>query len=188
MTEKPEKRKIDKYSVMALLVGIALIAAGIIGIITSRTESREYKNSTDIRKVEAVIDEFSTNDDKDDNGRVSMTTYKFDISYNVDGTDYKGKYEKRVYARDTSEKYYFDKLRRGDTISVEVYKTQKGSYKVSPEGNPVYFLLYCAAIPVGVVVFAVATYETFLKKPSKENDEAAAKSQGHGSGRRESDL
>ena len=74
MTEKPEKRKIDKYSVMALLVGIALIAAGIIGIITSRTESREYKNSTDIRKVEAVIDEFSTNDDKDDNGRVSMTT------------------------------------------------------------------------------------------------------------------
>ena len=67
MTKDPENKKNSIYSVLALFVGIALIAAGIIGIISSRTESKEYKNSTDIRKVDAVIDMFSTHDDKDDN-------------------------------------------------------------------------------------------------------------------------
>ena len=81
----PENKKKDRYSVLALLVGIGLIAAGIIGIISSRTDSNEYKNSTDIRKVDAVIDMFSKHEDKDDNGIVTMTTYKFKSSYIVDG-------------------------------------------------------------------------------------------------------
>ena len=53
MTEKPKKKKKDIYSVLLLLAGVALIAAGIIGIISSRTDSREYKNSTDIQKISA---------------------------------------------------------------------------------------------------------------------------------------
>ena len=88
MTKDPENKKNSIYSVLALFVGIGLIAAGIIGIISSRTESKEYKNSTDIRKVDAVIDMFSTHDDKDDNGLVTMTTYKFEISYIIDGINY----------------------------------------------------------------------------------------------------
>ncbi len=38
MTEKPKKKKKDIYSVLLLLAGIALIAAGIIGIISSRQD------------------------------------------------------------------------------------------------------------------------------------------------------
>lgn len=188
MTKNPENKKNSIYSVLALFVGIGLIAAGIIGIISSRTESKEYKNSTDIRKVDAVIDMFSTHDDKDDNGLVTMTTYKFEISYIIDGINYKGKYEERVYSRDLSKKYNYDKLRRGDTISVEVYKAKNGSYKISPEGNPVYFLLYCAAIPVGIVLSAGMAYEMLRKTSGKQNIGTAEEIQEHHDVGQESDL
>ena len=155
MTEKPKKKKKDIYSVLLLLAGIGLIIAGIIGIISSRTDSREYKNSTDIRKISAVIDDFSTQDDKDDSGDVKYTTYKFKVSYVIDGKTYKGKYEERVWSSSYERKYTYDKLRKGDTIDIEVYKTSKGDYKLAPEGSPVDFLLYCAAIPVGLFLVAI---------------------------------
>ena len=44
------KKKDIKMTIFIMVAGIGLIVAGIIGIITSRTDSREYKNSTDIRK------------------------------------------------------------------------------------------------------------------------------------------
>ena len=170
MTEKPKKKKKDIYSVLLLLAGIGLIVAGIIGIISSRTDSREYKNSTDIRKISAVIDDFSTQDDKDDSGDVKYTTYKFKVSYVIDGKTYKGKYEERVWSSSYERKYTYDKLRKGDTIDVEVYKTSKGDYKLSPEGNPVDFLLYCAAIPVGIF-FVVIMIIDITKHDSKKKNE-----------------
>ena len=50
-------------------------------------KKKEYAASTDIRKVTAVIVDFSTYDSKDDNGDVDYTTYKFRISYEIDGKD-----------------------------------------------------------------------------------------------------
>ena len=172
MTEKPKKKKKDIYSVLLLLAGIGLITAGIIGIISSRTDSREYKNSTDIQKISAVIDDYSTHNTKDDSGDVKYTTYKFKVSYVIDGKTYKGKYEERVWSSSSSyaKKYTYDKLRKGDTIDVEVYKTSKGNYKLSPEGNPVDFLLYCAAIPVGIF-FVVIMIIDITKHDSKKKNE-----------------
>ena len=174
MTEKPKKKKKDIYSVLLLLAGIGLITAGIIGIISSRTDSREYKNSTDIQKISAVIDDFSTHNTKDDSGDVKYTTYKFKVSYVIDGKTYKGKYEERVWPNSSSyaRKYTYDKLRKGDTIDVEVYKTSKGDYKLSPEGNPVDFLLYCAAIPVGLffVVIMICDITKDNRKKKSENE------------------
>ena len=170
MTEKPKKKKKDIYSVLLLLAGIGLIAAGIIGIISSRTDSREYKNSTDIQKISAVIDDFSTHNTKVDSGDVKYTTYKFKVSYVIDGKTYKGKCEERVWRNSYEKKYTYDKLRKGDTIDVEVYKTSKGNYKLSPEGNPVDFLLYCAAIPVGIF-FVVIMIVDITKHDSKKKNE-----------------
>ena len=145
------KRKEDiKMTIFIMVAGIGLIIAGVIGIVTSRIDSREYKNSTDIRKISAVIVDFSTKDDKDDSGDVRYTTYKFKVSYVIDGKTYKGKYEERVWSSSYSKKYAYDKLRKGDTIDVEIYKTSKGEYKISPEGSPVDFILNCAAIPGGI--------------------------------------
>ena len=167
------KRKKDiKMTIFIMVVGIGLIVAGIIGIITSRTDSREYKSSTDIRKISAVIVDFSTQDDKDDSGDVRYTTYKFKVSYVIDVKTYKGEYEERVWSSSYERKYTYDKLRKGDTIDVEVYKTSKGDYKLAPEGSPVDFLLYCAAIPVGLffVVIMICDIAKDNRKKKSENE------------------
>ena len=167
------KRKKDiKMTIFIMVAGIGLIVAGVIGIVTSRIDSREYKNSTDIRKISAVIVDFSTQDEKDDSGDVKYTTYKFKVSFDIDGKTYKGKYEERVWSSNYEEKYTYDKLRKGDTIDVEVYKTSKGDYKLAPEGNPVDFLLYCAAIPVGLffVVIMICDIAKDNRKKKSENE------------------
>ena len=166
------KKKDIKMTISILVAGIGLIVAGIIGIITSRTDSREYKSSTDIRKISAAIDDFSTHDTKDDSGNDKYTTYKFKVSYVIDGKTYKGEYEERVWSSSYERKYAYDKLRKGDTIDVEVYKTSKGDYKLTPEGSPVDFLLYCAAIPVGLflVVIMICDIVKDNRKKKSENE------------------
>ena len=157
------KRKKDiKMTIFIMVAGIGLIIAGVIGIVTSRIDSREYKSSTDIRKISAVIVDFSTQDDKDDSGDVRYTTYKFKVSYVIDGKTYKGKYEERVWSSSYAKKYTYDKLRKGDTIDVEI----------SPEGSPVDFLLYCAAIPVGLffVVIMICDIAKDNRKKKSENE------------------
>ena len=167
---KLKGKKDIKMTIFIMVAGVGLIVAGVIGIVTSRIDSREYKSSTDIRKISAVIVDFSTQDDKDDSGDVKYTTYKFKVSYVIDGKTYKGKCEERVWSSDYSKKYAYDKLRKGDTVDVEIYKTSKGDYKISPEGNPVDFLLYCAAIPVGMFLVFIMICD-ISKEKRKNTDE-----------------
>ena len=171
MSKIAEKKDI-KMTIFIMVAGIGLIVAGVIGIVTSRIESRDYKNSTDIQKISAVIVDFSTKDDKDDSGDVRYTTYKFKVSYVIDGKTYKGKYEERAWSSNPTKMYTYDKLRKGDKILVEVYKNSKGQYKLAPEGNPVDFLLYCAAIPVGLffVVIMICDVEKGKRRKKSENE------------------
>ena len=167
------KRKKDmKMTIFIMVAGIGLIVAGVIAIVASRIDSREYKSATDIRKISAVIVDFSTQDDKDNSGDVRYTTYKFNVSYDIDGKTYKGKYEERIWSSSSSytKKYTYDKLRKGDTIDVEVYKTSKGDYKLAPEGSPVDFLLYCAAIPVGLFFVVIMICDVAKDKRRKKSE------------------
>ena len=168
MSKIKEKKDI-KMTIFIIVVGIALMVAGVFGIVTSRIESRDYKNSTDIRKLSAVIDDFSTSDTKDDLGDVKYTTYKFKVSYVIDGKTYKGKYEERVWSNNSAKMYTYDKIRKGDKILVEVYKNPKGQYKLVPEGNPVDFLLYCVAIPVGLFLVVIMVNEVVTDNRKKKN-------------------
>ena len=167
-----KRNKDIKMTIFIMVAGIGLIVAGVIGIVTSRIDGREYKSSTDIRKISAAIVDFSTKDEKDDSGDVKYTTYKFKVSYVIDGKTYKGKYEERVWSSSYERKYTYDKLRKDDTIDVEVYKTSKGDYKLSPEGSPVDFLLYCAAIPVGLffVVIMICDVAKDNRKKKSESE------------------
>lgn len=167
---KLKGKKDIKMTIFIMVVGVSLIVVGIYGVVSSRIESRDYKNSTDIRKISAVIVDFSTQDDKDDSGDVKYTTYKFKVSYVIDGKTYKGKCEERVWSSDYSKKYAYDKLRKGDTVDVEIYKTSKGDYKISPEGNPVDFLLYCAAIPVGLFFVVIMICDVAKDKRRKKSE------------------
>lgn len=169
MSKLKEKKDI-KMTIFIIAVGVSLIVAGIYGVVSSRIESRDYKNSTDIQKIPAVIIDFSTSNSKDDSGDVKYTTYKFKVSYVIDGKTYKGKCEERVWSSDYSKKYAYDKLRKGDTIDVEIYKTSKGEYKISPEGSPVYFLLYCAAIPGGIFLVVIMICDVAKDKRRKKSE------------------
>ena len=168
MSKLKEKKDI-KMTIFIIVVGVSLIVAGIYGVVSSRIESRDYKNATDIRKLSAVIDDFSTSDTKDDLGDVKYTTYKFKISYVIDGKTYKGKYEERVWSNNSAKMYTYDKIRKGDKILVEVYKNPKGQYKLVPEGNPVDFLLYCVAIPVGLFLVVIMVNEVVTDNRKKKN-------------------
>ena len=167
---KLKGKKDIKMTIFIMVVGVSLIVVGIYGVVSSRIESRDYKNSTDIRKISAVIVDFSTQDDKDDSGDVKYTTYKFKVSYVIDGKTYKGKCEERVWSSDYSKKYAYDKLRKGDTVDVEIYKTSKGEYKISPEGSPIDFLLYCAAIPVGLFFVVIMICDVAKDKRRKKSE------------------
>lgn len=171
MSKLKEKKDI-KMTIFIIVVGVSLMVAGIYGVVSSRIESRDYKNSTDIQKIPAVIIDFSTSNSKDDSGDVKYTTYKFKVSYVIDGKTYKGKYEERVWSRSSSytKKYTYDKLRKGDTIDVEIYKTSKGEYKISPEGSPVNFLLYCAAIPGGIFLVVIMICDVTKDKRRKKSE------------------
>ena len=134
-------------TIFIIVVGVSLIVMGIYGVVSSRIESRDYKNSTDIQKISSVIIDFLTSNSKDDSGDVKYTTYKFKVSYVIDGKTYKGKYEERVWWNSYEKKYTYDKLRKGDTIDVEAYKTSKGEYKISPREVPSIFFSIVRQFP-----------------------------------------
>ena len=54
MSKLKEKKDI-KMTIFIMVAGIALMVAGIYGVVSSRIDSREYKNSTDIQEISAVI-------------------------------------------------------------------------------------------------------------------------------------
>jgi len=167
---KLKGKKDIKMTIFIMVIGVSLIVVGIYGVVSSRIESRDYKNSTDIQKIPAAIIDFSTSNSKDDSGDVKYTTYKFKVSYVIDGKTYKGKCEERVWSSDYSKKYAYDKLRKGDTVDVEIYKTSKGEYKISPEGSPIDFLLYCAAIPVGIFLVVIMICDVAKDKRRKKSE------------------
>ena len=54
MSENTTTPKKDIYSYLAVLLFLALFAAGVWGVVSSRIASNEYKNSDDVREVSAV--------------------------------------------------------------------------------------------------------------------------------------
>lgn len=181
MADKPKKkrRKIDKYDIMALLVGIGLMVVGIAGIVTSINAAEDYSNSDDVRTVDAVIEKIERSEEVIgekskgnnklvvDNINTFLETYhKMKVSFVVDGKTYQGKYDYRTYSDDRERDQFYNQLKKGDTVSIEVYRSRNGEYKIVDEEDPVNFLLYCAAIPVGLIVTVAAI--CYMVSPLKE--------------------
>ena len=161
--EKNSSKKGDiKISLLGLLIGISLIFAGVYGIVSNKIENQEYKNSTDIRTVNAVVEECRRKDEKNDADILIRSEYNTKVSFVVDGTTYKGR-TYFVFGQNElkSSLPFQDKIRRGDEVSVEVYRTSKGSYKIKPDNDIITFLLCCMAIPVGTVVVIIMVLDIF---------------------------
>ena len=161
--EKNSSKKGDiKISLLGLLIGISLIVAGVYGIVSNKIENQEYKNSTDIRTVNAVVEECRRKDEKNDADILIRSEYNTKVSFVVDGTTYKGRTYFVFGQNELKNSLPFqDKIRRGDEVSVEVYRTSKGSYKIKPDNDIITFLLCCMAIPVGAVVVIIMVLDIF---------------------------
>ena len=193
MADKPEKKrkKIDKYAILGLLIGLGMIAAGIAGIVTSLAAADDYDNSTDIRTVYAVIETIERSEEvigEKSNGNNKLmvdnintfleTLHKMKVSYVVDGETYGGRYDVTTYSDSQERDQFYHQLKVGDTISVEVYRSRNGEYKIVDEEGPVNFLLYCAAIPVGLVITAAMIYDMVCPKEEPTNGKKKKKQQG----------
>ena len=141
--EKNSSKKGDiKISLLGLLIGISLIVAGVYGIVSNKIENQEYKNSTDIRTVNAVVEECRRKDEKNDADILIRSEYNTKVSFVVDGTTYKGRTYFVFGQNELKNSLPFqDKIRRGDEVSVEVYRTSKGSYKIKPDNDIITFTL-----------------------------------------------
>ena len=113
VADKPEKKrkKIGKYDVIILLIGIGLMVAGIAGIVTSLAAADDYDNSTDIRTVDAVIETIERSEEvigekSKGNNKLMVdnintfleTLHKMKVSYVVDGKTYQGRYNVTTYS------------------------------------------------------------------------------------------
>ena len=193
MADKPEKKrkKIGKYDVIILLIGIGLMAAGIAGIVTSLAAADDYDNSTDIRTVDAVIETIERSEEvvgekSKGNNKLMVdnintfleTLHKMKVSFVVDGETYGGRYDVTTYSDSKERDQFYHQLKAGDTIPVEVYRSRNGEYKIVDEEGPVNFLLYCAAIPAGLIVTAAMIYDMVRPKEEPTNGKQKKKQQG----------
>ena len=195
MANKPEKKrkKIGKYDVIILLIGIGLMVAGIVGIVTSLAAADDYDNSTDIRTVDAVIETIERSEEVigekakgnnklmvDNINTFLETLHKMKVSFVVGGETYGGRYDVTTYSDSQERDQFYHQLKVGDTIPVEVYRSRNGEYKIVDEKGPVNFLLYCAAIPVGLVITAAMIYGMVRLEPEPTNDRKKKKKQQQG--------
>ena len=118
--EKTRKSKKDLiYYIAALILGLVLLIGGFYEAVTSRIAAHEYKNSSDIRDVTAVVADYKIRSDDDDDSYESRTKYDAKLYFKVDGKTYEGK------------KTFYNEISKGDMITVTVYKTKKAITKLS---------------------------------------------------------
>ncbi|MCI6347377.1 MAG: hypothetical protein MR880_03635 [Negativibacillus massiliensis] len=173
--KRKERREDTLITILAFLVGIGLMAAGIIGVVTSLMQAEDYENTPDIRTVDAVIESIETKNKKNDNGSLYERHYKLKISYEVDGKTYNGRKDLYAYGNmvDSEKREEYDQLKRGFIIPVEVYQDRNGNYKLADLTTPFEFLVYCAVIPFGLLITVLALFDIFKKirgTPQEEED------------------
>ena len=155
--KKKEKKFFVRSSIIFYLIAVVLVTSGIIGLNINGSIDDEYKNSEDIRDVEATATyvEIKSEDDPDDyyNDPPKQRDYWIaKLTYTVDGKEYKTK------------KRFDEKIEAGDTAPIEVYKKADGSYRMSRgvvDSELTQIILY-ALIAAGGVAFVFGSAGVFI--------------------------
>ena len=156
MFRLPSEKEEHKDTIGALILSIFIIIAGIGGMIYTKHESSEFKNSTDVRTLHATVYSCEQTHEKDDQGD-RKEEYKVRFTYEIDGTTY------------DDLKTYSEKKREGDTVRIVVYRDSKGRYKLEPGPTPFYFLAFAAMVPLGLIGF-VALSKDLIKYHREEKE------------------
>ena len=183
MNRNSTNPKIETSSIIALLLGIGFIAVGVFNIITLRVDAKEYNKATDIRTVDALVeacDVIYDRDSKDEWEYSSLSlhpadqweivAYDLKISFVVDGNPCTAK-----VIVSTHNNAFREDIQKGDTITIEVYQTSAGQYKISPDNNPIDFLIACCLIPLGAVFSLALVYDLQRIQAVKKGQRGAVK-------------
>lgn len=125
----------------------------IFGIFNEINKQKEFENSTDIRRVSAVITQ--AKEDKESR----MIKYDVNYSYEVEGETYKGR--GTVYHR----------VKIGDEDTITVYRTSKGKYKIEPIDSPIEILIATIGAVLCIFILVAMTVGRILEKRDKEKNE-----------------
>ena len=149
-----DKKKSEKREIVGvyLLFIIGLLGC-IFGIFNEINKQKEFENSTDIRRVSAVITQ--AKEDKESR----MIKYDVNYSYEVEGETYKGR--GTVYHR----------VKIGDEDTITVYRTSKGKYKIEPIDSPIEILIATIGAVLCIFILVAMTVGRILEKRDKEKNE-----------------
>ena len=149
-----DKKKSEKREIVGVYL---LFIIGLVGcifcIFNEINKQKEFENSTDIRRVSAVI----THAKEDKEAR--MIKYDVNYSYEVEGETYKGR--GTVYHR----------VYRGDEDTITVYRTSKGKYKIEPIDSPIEILIATIGAVLCIFILVAMTVGRILEKRDKEKNE-----------------
>ena len=148
----------EKKSEKREIVGVYLLfIIGLVGcifcIFNEINKQKEFENSTDIRRVSAVITQ--AKEDKESR----MIKYDVNYSYEVEGETYKGR--GTVYHR----------VKIGDEDTITVYRTSKGKYKIEPIDSPIEILIAAIGAVLCIFILVAMTVGRILEKRDKEKKE-----------------
>ncbi len=156
---KNKKQKAErKNTILFLVIDIVAVLAGLYGVFVSLTGGMGYINSPDKRFVDAEVVNVRHTYEKDDDGSITGEKWKATLRYTVGGETYT---TKRTYSVETY---------RGETVSIEVYKTPSGKYKES-KPNTLAVILSVSILIIGVT----GLIEENKERQKKKEQQAKAK-------------
>ena len=168
MSKKEEKRaERRKRAVKAMIApyvfGLAMLILGIWGLVGNRSSLQEYQDSDDVRTVLATVTYAALREEKTIVDDRPQNVWDAEVTFTVDGREYGGEITR------------YQETRKGDTVSIEVYRAKDGSYKIpairTETGKGLSNILMYAALGLGIVVIGGATFylaDEFKKNSSKK--------------------
>ena len=150
-----DKKKNEKWEIVGVyLLFIIGLGGCIFCIFNEINKQKEFENSTDIRRVSAVITQA-----KEDKESSRIIKYDVNYSYEVEGEAYKGR--GTVYHR----------VKIGDEDTITVYRTSKGKYKIEPIDSPIEILIATIGAVLCIFILVAMTVGRILEKRDKEKNE-----------------
>ncbi len=144
---KQRRSNIVKNAIIVGCFGLFFLILGIVGIVISRSKYNDYKNSDDIRTVEAraVSSDIHSTKRK---GEIRREYWKVKLSFDIDGKEY------------SAVKDYDYEIKKGDTVKLEVYHSKSGDYKAAvvttDEEYKMDNIIFIASLGVGLFLIIIS--------------------------------
>ena len=144
---REKRRNTIKNAILVGAFGLFFLVLGILGIVISRSKYNDYKNSDDIRTVEATVLSSDIHSKKM-KGERPEDYWKAKLSYNIEGKEY------------NAVKDYYSEVKKGDTVKLEVYHTKDGDYKpatvTTDDEYKLWNIIYIASAGLGLFFIIVS--------------------------------